>query len=153
VCVGGGGGRVRSLKANKLPVLLGVLLGSLEPESSGAAHVTYSTMDPGIYDRHVCMLLCFSGSRNKRAGLPRKQDSIRRCVLACRCRLMLTFEMYMRSGEYIDSGLTEAAHLAWNGMTHRLPGGPPPLPHPHPHGDPMLLGTLQTHAPPTSAVA
>ena len=43
-------------------------------------------------------------------------------------RRALAFEMYVRSGEYLDSGLTDAAQLAWNGRHHLSGGATTPLP-------------------------
>ena len=40
-----------------------------------------------------------------------------------KCRMKLAYEMFLRSGEFLPMGQTDAGLLVWNGLKHNLPEG------------------------------
>ena len=95
---------------------------------------------PKLFTHHHCELSQILSTSPASCSLKRKTD-ICKYQLACfcflaaacstmsiwtvtkTCRMKLAYEMFLRSGEFLPFGQTDAGLVVWNGLKHHLPEG------------------------------
>ena len=58
-----------------------------------------------------------------RLAMKSQNSKICKDLVLTNCRMQLAYEMFLRSGEFLPFGNTDAGLVIWNGLKHKLPEG------------------------------